>query len=513
MNHRKFLDPNHKWRFEKRRFNGEVETGTNAPMLNGRQVAEILDGYENSFGGDNLTRYNLDVMHIEKNICDSVLGTLLNIGGKTKDHLTARAAKFDMMNKENEIFWSVLENAKFPYGFASNITKCVQDRKVTRYKSHGAHVIMQYLLQFVVKGSLKPEVAVPLIRLGEFFRCICSKFIELDEIKRSKEEIIEILCQLENVFTNAFFDIMVHLPVHLCKEIQYGGPVQQRWMYFIERYLGVLKKYVRNGSKPERSIAEGYLAHECLTFCARFLNDDQNKSVNESPSVNGEKSGYAIGLGKSKYGKDINLGEDTWIMAHRYILFNYDDKEVEDLIEKHHKLLDSNLENITKSKWMDIDSVKVQLHHNGEFMKTRYSSGKVETFFVDCDRLSYREMMDYIKKLNYKDIGGLYVNGRGWTLVTDDQGVTEATRDKSDVSFYIDNTVDKSIPPMKQMQPFVIVRPRSSPFHVVEKNVDKRTIVTFKDINNEKERRKSTRKKYNQNTSCTCVAKINGSFF
>ena len=30
-------------------------------------------------------RHNLDVMHIEKNICDNVLGTLLNIEGKTKD--------------------------------------------------------------------------------------------------------------------------------------------------------------------------------------------------------------------------------------------------------------------------------------------------------------------------------------------------------------------------------------------------------------------------------------------
>ncbi|KAL8133946.1 hypothetical protein AgCh_009131 [Apium graveolens] len=470
MNHRKFLDPNHKWRFDKRRFNGEVETGTSAPMLTGRQVAEILDGYENSFGGDNLTRHNLDVMHIEKNICDSVLGTLLNIGGKTKDHLATRldlqdqgirkalhhmpsadgkhlefrAAKFDMTNKEKEIFCSVLENVKFPYGFASNISKCVQDRKVMGYKSHDAHVIMQYLLQFAVKGSLNPEIAVPLIRLGEFFRCICSKVIELDEIKRLQEEIIEILYQLENVFINAFFDIMVHLPVHFCKEIQYGGPVQQRWMYFIERYLSVLKKYVCNRSKPEGSIAEGYLAHEFLTFCARFLNDDQNKSVNESPSVNAEKGGY--------------------------IIFNYDDKEVEDLIENHHKLLDFNLENIAKSKryktekthtdavyeWfrMDINSVIVQLHHIGEFMKTR-----------------------------------------GWTLVIDDQGVTETTRDKSDVSFYIDNIVDKSIPPMKQMQPFMIVRPRSSPFKMVEKNVDKRTFVTLKDINYDKERRKSTRKK------------------
>ena len=30
-------------------------------------------------------RHNLDVMHIEKNICDSIIGTLLNIEGKTKD--------------------------------------------------------------------------------------------------------------------------------------------------------------------------------------------------------------------------------------------------------------------------------------------------------------------------------------------------------------------------------------------------------------------------------------------
>jgi hypothetical protein len=28
-------------------------------------------------------RHNLDVMHIEKNICDSILGTLMNIPGKT----------------------------------------------------------------------------------------------------------------------------------------------------------------------------------------------------------------------------------------------------------------------------------------------------------------------------------------------------------------------------------------------------------------------------------------------
>lgn len=38
-----------------------------------------------------MLRHNLHVMHIEKkNICDNVLGTLMNIDGKTKDSLNAR---------------------------------------------------------------------------------------------------------------------------------------------------------------------------------------------------------------------------------------------------------------------------------------------------------------------------------------------------------------------------------------------------------------------------------------
>ena len=35
-------------------------------------------------------------MHIEKNLCDSILGTLLNIEGKTKDKFKARQDLEDM---------------------------------------------------------------------------------------------------------------------------------------------------------------------------------------------------------------------------------------------------------------------------------------------------------------------------------------------------------------------------------------------------------------------------------
>jgi len=35
-------------------------------------------------------RHCIDVMHVEKNVCDSIIGTLLNIKGKTKDEINAR---------------------------------------------------------------------------------------------------------------------------------------------------------------------------------------------------------------------------------------------------------------------------------------------------------------------------------------------------------------------------------------------------------------------------------------
>lgn len=46
-----------------------------------------------------------------------------------------------------------------------------------------------------------------------------------------------ILCKLEKIFPPAFFDVMVHLAVHLPREAMLAGPVQYRWMYPIERYL------------------------------------------------------------------------------------------------------------------------------------------------------------------------------------------------------------------------------------------------------------------------------------
>ncbi|KAL8105340.1 hypothetical protein AgCh_029216 [Apium graveolens] len=75
-------------------------------------------------------------------------------------------------------------------------------------------------------------------RLLDGYQNTFGKVIEVDIVKKLQKEIIEILCRLEINFPPAFFDIMVHLPVHLCNEIELGGPVHQRWMYSIERMGG-----------------------------------------------------------------------------------------------------------------------------------------------------------------------------------------------------------------------------------------------------------------------------------
>ena len=39
----------------------------------------------------------------------------------------------------------------------------------------------------------------------------------------------------------------------------------------VKRVNGVIKGFVRNMSRPERSIVQGYLTHECMSFCENYI--------------------------------------------------------------------------------------------------------------------------------------------------------------------------------------------------------------------------------------------------
>ena len=122
------------------------------------------------------------------------------------------------------------------------------------------NAMMHYLLGVAMRKTLPKAVATVLIKLGDFFRSICSKVMKLQDLDQLQKEIVDILCRLEMIFIPNFFYIMVHLTIHLVDEIKLGGLVHCCWMFPIEQDLCKLKSFVRNWSRPEESIAEGYLA-------------------------------------------------------------------------------------------------------------------------------------------------------------------------------------------------------------------------------------------------------------
>lgn len=69
----------------------------------------------------------------------------------------------------------------------------------------------------------------------------------------------------------SFFDIMVHLTIHLVKELFLCGPVHVRWMYPFERYFKTLKGFVRNLAKPEGCMAKGYQVEESCGYVSEYL--------------------------------------------------------------------------------------------------------------------------------------------------------------------------------------------------------------------------------------------------
>lgn len=89
-----------------------------------------------------------------------------------------------------------------------------------------------------------------------------------------------------------------------------------------------LKSYVRNRAQPEGSIAEGYIAEECLTFCSRYL--EGVESVFNRPQRNCDNvdhvDNYMFLSGGRVLGKveSVILDSFSLAQAHRYVLLHCD---------------------------------------------------------------------------------------------------------------------------------------------------------------------------------------------
>src|SRR3954468_11315994 len=76
----------------------------------------------------------------------------------------------------------------------------------------------------------REHVRKTLFGLCNFFDVISRKSICATQLKRLQEEIMLILFELEIFFPPAFFDIMVHLLIHVVEDIVQLGPAFLRSM-------------------------------------------------------------------------------------------------------------------------------------------------------------------------------------------------------------------------------------------------------------------------------------------
>jgi hypothetical protein len=137
--------------------------------------------------------YNIDVMHQECNIGESILSTCMTFMDKTKDNQKVRKdlaqlcnrpslelkssggkphAPFSLKPKEGKEVLIWLQNLKFSDGDTAGFRRVVNldSGKLSGVKSHDYHVFMERLLSVMFRGYLNGDVRKELAELSHFYR-------------------------------------------------------------------------------------------------------------------------------------------------------------------------------------------------------------------------------------------------------------------------------------------------------------------------------------------------------
>ena len=138
-------------------------------------------------------------------------------------------------------------------------------------KAHDCHVIMTQLLPVALRGILPPKVGAPIIKLCSFFNTISKKAIGVSTLEQLQRDIAETLVRLEMHFPPTYFDISLHLLIHLVDQIRALGLMYLHQIFPFERLMKVFKRYVRNRFMPEGGMVEGWSMEEAIEFCTYYL--------------------------------------------------------------------------------------------------------------------------------------------------------------------------------------------------------------------------------------------------
>ncbi|KAK1614773.1 hypothetical protein QYE76_020290 [Lolium multiflorum] len=381
------------------------------------------------------TPHSLDVMHITKNVTESLLGTLCN-SEKSKDGPKARydlkhfgirkdlqapdtdddddddeqtegtqrlrkrakknavqlpAACFTTSPEELEQFFRCLLGVKVPHGYSGNISRYldVAKKRFTGMKSHDCHVLMTQILPVAIRGIMDEHVRDTLFGLCNFFDVITRKSIGVRQLKMLQDEIVVILCELEIYFPPAFCDICVHLLLHVVEDIKQLGPTFLHNMMPFERQNGVMKGYVRNRARPDASMAKGFLTYECISFCQNYLStEDDEDHVGLPPRTH---LGRLAGVGHREGYRSVHVGienrRDDFDRAHRVALQHL--KLTEPFVQEHKSMVEQNYIDMGRPRKMGDVTKKHNSSFTRWFKQTQLAEAQRNTPSTEDEKLIY----------------------------------------------------------------------------------------------------------------------------
>jgi hypothetical protein len=173
----------------------------------------------------------IDAMHVEKNVCESLVDTLLDICGKTKDTLNARM-DLEEMKLRNNLHHETLENGskklpttyytlskqekmslcnclhriKVPTGYSDNVFGMVNMKtlNVRFKKSHDCHILIGQFLPIAIREILPVKVRDTIMKLCSFFNTISQKVVDPMKLTKLQDDLILMMCNLETIFPPSF---------------------------------------------------------------------------------------------------------------------------------------------------------------------------------------------------------------------------------------------------------------------------------------------------------------------
>ncbi|PIA27802.1 hypothetical protein AQUCO_07500017v1 [Aquilegia coerulea] len=264
-------------------------------------------------------RHVIDVMHTEMNVAKALICTILDMKDRSKDTVSGRedmralGIHSNQWLQTDEATGKILKDLKLPSDFSSKLSNIVNLPQLSFHtmKSHDWHVIMQYLLPVLLQHAYAKnrDLRRAVQQISLFFNLLCSKVVVRKEIQEAKK-----------IFPISFFDIMIHLVVHLSDEALICGPTQPRWMYPFERLMKELKSIPKNKRYIEGSIAEAYLVSESVRYAIEYMPNSENGNHKATREAFLDENSEFSAEGPLLDGKFITLRPEQLVQIHRWLL-------------------------------------------------------------------------------------------------------------------------------------------------------------------------------------------------